>query len=87
LTGLKLTDMETCYKLIPKRLLDQITITENRFGIEPEVTAKLAHMRPKPRFVEIPVSYNNRSYEEGKKIGWKDGFWAIWCILKYNLRR
>lgn len=86
-TGLKLTDMETCYKLIPKRLLDQITITENRFGIEPEVTAKLAHMKPKPRFVEVPVAYNNRSYEEGKKIGWKDGVSAIRCILKFNLIR
>lgn len=86
-TGLKLTDMETCYKLIPKRLLDQITITENRFGIEPEVTAKLARMKPKPRFVEVPVAYNNRSYEEGKKIGWKDGVSAIRCILKFNLIR
>lgn len=87
LTGLKLTDMETCYKLVPKRLLDQITITENRFGIEPEITAKLAHMTPKPRVVEVPVSYVNRSYEEGKKIGWKDGVSAIRCILKFNLHR
>jgi len=87
LTGLKLSDMETCYKLVPKRLLDQITITENRFGIEPEITAKLAHMKPKPRLVEVPVSYVNRSYEEGKKIGWKDGVSAIRCILKFNLIR
>ena len=87
LTGLKLTDMETCYKLVPKRLLDQITITENRFGIEPEITAKLAHMTPKPRVVEVAVSYVNRSYEEGKKIGWKDGVSAIRCILKFNLGR
>ncbi|HEY9078550.1 glycosyltransferase family 2 protein [Magnetovibrio sp.] len=87
LTGLKLTDMETCYKLVPKRLLDQITITENRFGIEPEITAKLAHMKPKPRLVEVPVSYINRSYAEGKKIGWKDGVSAIRCILKFNLLR
>lgn len=87
LTGLKLTDMETCYKLVPKRLLDHITITENRFGIEPEITAKLAHMKPKPRLVEVPVSYVNRSYEEGKKIGWKDGVSAIRCILKFNLMR
>lgn len=87
LTGLKLTDMETCYKLVPKTLLDRITITENRFGIEPEVTAKLAHMKPKPRFKEIAVAYNNRSYEEGKKIGWKDGVSAIRCILKFNLLR
>ena len=87
LTGLRLTDMETCYKLIPKNLLDQVTITENRFGIEPEVTAKLAHLTPKPRFLEIAVSYNNRSYEEGKKIGWKDGISAIRCIFKFNLMR
>jgi len=87
LTGLKLTDMETCYKLVPKRFLDQITITENRFGIEPEITAKLAHMKPKPRLVEVPVSYVNRSYAEGKKIGWKDGVSAIRCILKFNLLR
>jgi len=87
LTGLKLTDMETCYKLVPKPLLAKITITENRFGIEPEITAKLAHSSPKPRFCEIPVSYNNRSYEEGKKIGWKDGLSAIRCILKFNLFR
>jgi len=87
LTGLKLTDMETCYKLVPKYLLDQITITENRFGIEPEITAKLAHMTPRPRFAEVPVSYDNRSYEDGKKIGWKDGVSAIRCILKFNLMR
>lgn len=87
LTGLKLTDMETCYKLVPKSLLDQITITENRFGIEPEITAKLAHLKPKPRFAEVAVSYNNRSYDEGKKIGWKDGISAIRCIIKFNLSR
>jgi len=86
-TGLRLTDMETCYKLVPKHLLDQITITENRFGIEPEITAKLAHLKPKPRLVEIPVAYVNRSYAEGKKIGWKDGVSAIRCILQYNLLR
>jgi len=87
LTGLKLTDMETCYKLIPKHLLDQVTITENRFGIEPEITAKLSHLTPKPHFLEVPVSYDNRSYEEGKKIGWKDGISAIRCIFKFNLIR
>ena len=87
LTGLKLTDMETCYKLVPKSLLDQITITENRFGIEPEITAKLVHLKPKPRFAEVAVSYNNRSYDEGKKIGWKDGISAIRCIIKFNLSR
>lgn len=87
LTGLKLTDMETCYKLVPKALLVRLTITENRFGIEPEITAKLAHMTPKPRFTEVAISYVNRSYEDGKKIGWKDGISAIRCILKFNLLR
>lgn len=86
LTGLKLTDMETCYKLVPKTLLDQITITENRFGIEPEITAKLSKLTPKPRFLEVAVSYTNRSYEDGKKIGWKDGISAIRCIFKFNLK-
>lgn len=85
LSGLKLTDMETCYKLIPKRLLKQIVITENRFGFEPEITAKLARLKPKPRLQEVAVSYHNRSYDEGKKIGWKDGFSAIRCIVKFNL--
>ena len=87
LTGLRLTDMETCYKLIPRNLLQNIIITENRFGIEPEITAKLSQLKPKPRFVEVPVSYNNRSYEDGKKIGWKDGVSAIRCIFKFNLFR
>lgn len=87
LTGLKLTDMETCYKLVPKVLLDRLTITEDRFGIEPELTAKLAHMSPRPRIVEVAISYANRSYEDGKKIGWKDGVSAIRCILKFNLLR
>lgn len=87
LTGLKLTDMETCYKLVPKALLERITITENRFGIEPEITAKLAHLNPRPRFTEVAISYANRSYEEGKKIGWKDGVSAIRCILKFNVFR
>jgi glycosyltransferase involved in cell wall biosynthesis len=87
LTGLTLTDMETCYKLVPKALLDRLTITENRFGIEPEITAKLAHLTPRPRFAEVAISYANRSYEEGKKIGWKDGVSAIRCILKFNVLR
>ncbi len=87
LSGLNLTDMETCYKLIPKRLLDQIAITENRFGFEPEMTAKLARLRPRVQIMEVPVSYRNRSYAEGKKIGWKDGVSALRCILTYNLIR
>jgi len=71
LAGLKPTDIETYYKLAPKRMLDQITITENRFGIEPEITAKLAHMKPKLWLVEVPMSYVNRSYTEGKKLAGK----------------
>ncbi len=87
LSGLKLTDMETCYKLVPRALLERLTITENRFGIEPEITAKLARMSPRPRFAEVAISYTNRSYAEGKKIGWKDGVSAIRCIVKFNLLR
>ncbi|MBF0248785.1 MAG: glycosyltransferase family 2 protein [Alphaproteobacteria bacterium] len=85
LSGLKLTDMETCYKLAPRALLQRVTITENRFGIEPEITAKLARLRPRPRFAEVAVSYRHRSYADGKKIGWKDGVSAIRCIFKFNL--
>jgi glycosyltransferase involved in cell wall biosynthesis len=84
-TNLNLTDMETCYKVFRKELLDQITLQENRFGFEPEITAKLAKL--KCRFYEVGISYYGRTYAEGKKIGWKDGIQAIWCILKYNLIR
>ena len=84
-TNLNLTDMETCYKVFRREIIQQITIEEDRFGFEPEVTAKLAHMRV--RFYEVGISYYGRTYEEGKKIGWRDGFRAIYCILKYNLRR
>lgn len=83
LTDLNLTDMECCYKVFTKEALEGITIRENRFGIEPEITAKIA--AKKLRIYEVPVSYYGRTYEEGKKIGWKDGFRALWCILKYNL--
>ena len=72
---------------MPKHLFDQITITETRFGIEPEITAKLAHMKAKLRLAEVPVSYVNRSDAEGKQIGWKDAVSAICCILKFNLLR
>lgn len=84
LTNLNLTDMETCYKLVRADLLKGLNLKENRFGFEPEVTAKLARIR-KIRIYEVGISYYGRTYEEGKKIGWKDGFRAIWCILKYNL--
>lgn len=83
MTNLNLTDMETCYKLIRTSIAKNIQIKENRFGIEPEITAKLAKI-PKIRIYEVGISYYGRTYEEGKKIGWKDGFRAIWCILKYR---
>jgi glycosyltransferase involved in cell wall biosynthesis len=84
-TDLNLTDMESGYKVFTQKSLEGITIEENRFGFEPEITAKIA--RRKLRIYEVPISYYGRTYEEGKKIGWKDGFWAIWCILKYNVFR
>jgi len=82
-TNLNLTDMETCYKVFRREILQQITIQENRFGFEPEISAKVARLRV-PLY-EVSISYYGRTYEEGKKVGWKDGFRAIWCILKYNL--
>ena len=83
-TNLNLTDMETCYKLFDAKMLKGLVLKENRFGFEPEVTAKIARV-PDVRIYEVGISYYGRTYEEGKKIGWKDGFRAIWCILKYNL--
>ena len=83
MTNLNLTDMETCYKLIRSSMAKQITITESRFGIEPEITAKLARI-PNVRIYEVGISYYGRTYEEGKKIGWKDGFRAIYCIFKFK---
>lgn len=82
-TNLNLTDMETCYKVFRREIIQQIEIKENRFGFEPEITAKLANLRV--RIYEVGISYNGRTYDEGKKIGWKDGFRAIYCIVKYNL--
>lgn len=82
-TNINLTDMETCYKVFRKPILDKIIICENRFGFEPEITAKVAKQLCK--IYEVGISYNGRSYEEGKKIGWKDGVRAFWCILKYNV--
>jgi hypothetical protein len=84
-TNLNLTDMETCYKAVRREILQAIPIEENRFGFEPEITAKLA--KKGVRIYEVAVSYHGRTYAEGKKINWKDGFQAIWCILKYNLGR
>jgi glycosyltransferase involved in cell wall biosynthesis len=84
-TNLNLTDMETCYKAFKKEVLSKIDIKENRFGFEPEFTAKVARLRC--RIYEVGISYSGRSYNEGKKITWKDGVWALWCILRYNLSR
>jgi len=83
-TNLNLTDMETCYKLFDTKILQSITLREQRFGFEPEVTVKIARV-PKIRIYEVGISYYGRTYEEGKKIGWKDGFRAIACIFKYGL--
>jgi glycosyltransferase involved in cell wall biosynthesis len=83
-TNLNLTDMETCYKLFRTDYIQSLELKENRFGFEPEVTAKIARI-PKVRIYEVGISYYGRTFEEGKKINWKDGFRAIYCILKYNL--
>ena len=84
-TDLNLTDMETCYKVFRRGIIQSIDIEEDRFGFEPEVTAKVARLGV--RIFEVGISYYGRTYAEGKKIGYKDGFRAIWCILKYNLLR
>ncbi|SKC17257.1 glycosyltransferase family 2 protein [Dyadobacter psychrophilus] len=85
-TNLNLTDMETCYKLFRADLLKGLNLKENRFGFEPEVTAKISKI-PKIRIYEVGVSYYGRTYEEGKKINWKDGFRALYCIVRYGLGR
>lgn len=84
-TNLNLTDMETCYKMFRASVIRQITVEESRFGFEPEITAKVAKLRC--RVYEVGISYSGRDYSEGKKIGWKDGVRALWCILKYGLKR
>jgi len=83
-TNLNLTDMETCYKVFRKEVIQRIQIEENRFGFEPEITAKVSKLNV--IIFEIGISYYGRSYAEGKKIGWRDGFRALWAILKYNVR-
>ncbi|MDZ7724536.1 MAG: glycosyltransferase family 2 protein [candidate division KSB1 bacterium] len=82
-TDLNLTDMETCYKVFRKSVIDGIEIKSNRFGFEPEFTAKVA--KQKWRIYEVPIQYYGRDYSEGKKIGWRDGLNAIWCVLRFNL--
>jgi glycosyltransferase involved in cell wall biosynthesis len=84
-TNLNLTDMETCYKAFRREIIQAVRIEEDRFGFEPEVTAKIAKMNC--RIYEVGISYSGRTYQEGKKIGWRDGVRALWCILKYNLLR
>ncbi len=82
-SNLNLTDMETCYKVFRRSLLEGMTLRSDRFGIEPELTAKLARLRA--RIYEVPISYHGRTYAQGKKIGWRDGLGALWAILRYNL--
>ena len=84
-TNLNLTDMETCYKVFRREVLQGLKLRSNRFGFEPEFTAKVAKRRPKWRIYEIPISYAGRTYEDGKKIGLKDAFQALWCIVRYWL--
>jgi glycosyltransferase involved in cell wall biosynthesis len=84
LSDLNFTDMETCYKMFKSSIIKNITLRENRFGFEPEVTAKIAKIK-NIKIFEVGVSYNGRTYEDGKKIGWKDGFRAIYCIIKYSI--
>jgi glycosyltransferase involved in cell wall biosynthesis len=83
-TDLNLTDMETCYKAFRREVVQAIPIEESRFGFEPEITVKIAKRRL--RIYEVGISYSGRTYEEGKKIGWKDGMRALWCLLKYSLK-
>ena len=85
-TNINLTDMETCYKMFRREIIQQITIEEDRFGFEPEITAKISKL-PHCAIYEVGISYYGRTYHEGKKIGWRDGFRAIYVILKYNLLR
>ncbi len=86
MTNLNLTDMETCYKMFRTNIIQSLHLQEKRFGFEPEVTAKMARI-PNIRIYEVGISYYGRTYEEGKKIGWKDGFRAIYCIVKFNIRK
>jgi glycosyltransferase involved in cell wall biosynthesis len=86
-TNLNLSDMETCYKVFRREIIQKVRIEEDRFGFEPEITAKVSHLKDQVRIFEVPISYYGRTYSEGKKIGWRDGVRALWCILKYNFFR
>ena len=81
-TNLNLTDIETCYKAFRREVIQKVHLQESRFGFEPEITAKVARL--KLRIYEVSISYRGRTYQEGKKVGWRDGVHALWCILKYN---
>jgi len=83
LTNLNLTDMETCYKVFRREIIEQLSIEEDRFGFEPEITAKISRLNCS--VYEVGISYDGRTYKEGKKIGWRDGIRALWCIIKYNI--
>ncbi|MSU77034.1 MAG: glycosyltransferase family 2 protein [Gemmataceae bacterium] len=85
-SNLNLTDMETCYKVFRRDILKDIVLKSNRFGFEPEFTVKIAKITPKLRIFEVPISYSGRTYEEGKKIGLKDAFQALWCIVRYRIK-
>ena len=85
-TNLNLTDMETGFKAFKREIIQQIKVEENRFGFEPEITAKVSKIKS-VRIYEVPISYYGRTYAEGKKIGWKDGFRALYCIVKYSFFR
>ena len=84
-TNLNLSDVETCFKVFRGDIIRSLKIEENRFGFEPEITAKICRCQPTPRIFEVGISYYGRTYQEGKKIGWRDGFRALYCILRYNL--
>ena len=86
-TDLNLTDMETCYKVFRGPIIKGIVIKEDRFGFEPEITAKISHLEPRPRIYEVGIGYAGRTYEDGKKITWRDGLSAVWCIVRYNVMR
>ena len=79
--------METCYKVFRREILEKITLNEPRFGFDLEIRAKISHLKPPPRIFEVEIEYSGRTYDEGKKIGWKDGFLVVFCILRYNLFR
>lgn len=83
ITNINLTDMETCYKMFTRDIAEKIILVENRFGFEPEFTVKVAKMKAK--IYEVGISYSGRSYSEGKKINWRDGVWAVWCLIKYGV--